>query len=294
LVKFWHAVAFLRTEHLIEVAKAADEGGYDALALSDHIFYADEFSSRYPYSEDGHPFWKPATDWPDPWVTFGALAAVTQRIRLASNVYIAPARDLFTVAKLVSTAAVLSADRVVLGLGAGWCADEFAQTGQDFATRGRRLDEMIGALRTLWAGGMVEWHQQYYDFGPLRIAPVPDKPVPIHIGGDSEPALRRAAQLGDGWIGNRLYTPDEADAVLARLRRHREEAGRLDVDFEITMALAVAPEPGVYRRYEDQGVTGVLCAPWMAPPENGHRYASKLQARIAAIEDFAEQVVQRV
>jgi probable F420-dependent oxidoreductase len=291
-VKFWQAVAFLRTDQLIEVARAADDCGYDALALSDHIFYADTLSSPYPYTPDGRPFWKPDTDWPDPWVTIGALAAVTERIRLATNVYVAPARDLFTVAKLVSTAAVLSGNRVVLGVGAGWCSDEFAQLGQEFTTRGRRLDAMVAALRVLWAGGPVTWHDEFHDFGPLRIAPVPDAPIPIHVGGDSEPALRRAARIGDGWIGNRFYPEAEADAVLSRLRRHRAEAGTLDADFEITMALAVEPDPAIYRRYEDQGVTAVLCAPWMAAPTNGH--ATKLQARVAAIEEFAERVVHRV
>lgn len=291
-MRFWQAVTFLRTEQLLAVARAADESGYDALALSDHIFYAEQLSSPYPYTPDGRPFWKPDTHWPDPWVTIGALAAVTERIRLATNVYVAPARDLFTVAKLVSTAAVLSANRVVLGVGAGWCADEFAQLGQEFAGRGRRLDEMLGALRALWAGGPVEWHGEHYDFGPLRIAPVPTAPVPIHVGGDSEPALRRAARLGDGWIGNRFYPPDEADAVLTRLRRHLAEAGRGDAEFEITMALAVEPDAAVYRRYEDLGVTGVLCAPWMAAQVNGH--PTKLAARIAAVEDFAERVIHRL
>jgi probable F420-dependent oxidoreductase len=293
-VKFWHALTFLPSDHVVELAKAADACGYDAVALSDHIFYPEDLRSPYPYSPDGRPIWSADTHWPDPWVTIGALAAATTRIRLATNVYVAPARDLFTVAKLVSTAAVLSGNRVVLGVGAGWCADEFEQLGQEFRTRGRRLNEMMIALRTLWAGGMVEWHAEFFDFGPLRISPVPDAPIPIHVGGDTEPALRRAAYLGDGWIGNRRHSAEEADAVLARLRRHRAEAGRLDEPFEISLALAVPPDPAVFRRYEDQGVTAVCCAPWMTPPGNGRRHASVLEARIAAVEEFAERVVQRV
>lgn len=293
-MKFWQAVAFLPTEQLIEVGRVSDACGYDALALSDHVFYAENLTSPYPYTADGRPFWSPRTHWPDPWVAIGALAAVTERIRLATNVYVAPARDLFTVAKLVATAAVLSGDRVVFGIGAGWCADEFAQLGQDFASRGRRLDAMVDALRALWSGESVQVHDEFFDFDGVRIAPVPAGRVPIHVGGDSEPALRRAARLGDGWIGNRFYTAEEADEVLARLRAHRERAGRLDEDFEITLALAVEPDPAIYRRYADAGVTGVLCAPWLAAPANGRRYASKLEARIAAIEEFAENVVQRL
>jgi probable F420-dependent oxidoreductase len=291
-VKFWHALAFLPVEQLLPVARAADACGYDALCLSDHVFYPERLTAPYPYSDDGRPIWTAGTDWPDPWVTIGALATATSQVRLATNVYVAPARDLFTVAKLVATAAVLAGNRVVFGVGAGWCADEFAQLGQDFADRGRRLDEMIGALRALWAGGPVEWHGDFYDFPPLSIAPVPGRTVPVHVGGDSEPALRRAARLGDGWIGNRFYTADQADAVLARLHRHRAGAGRLETPFEITLPLAVAPEPGVYRRFEDQGVTAVLCAPWMAAAANGRRGLAEI--RVAAVERFAERVIQRV
>src|SRR6202012_1060133 len=134
------------------------------------------------------------------------------------------------------------------------CQEEFELAGQDFHNRGKRLNEMIVALRSLWTGGWQEFHGSYYDFPPLQIAPVPPSPIPIYLGGDSEPALKRAAALGDGWIGN-AYSIEDADAVLDRLHGHLKSRGRSIEGFETVMALYVEPKPDVLRRFEDRGVT---------------------------------------
>ena len=289
-MEFWLGAAFTDARELAGLAQAADRLGYHTLALSDHIFYTD-YSSPYPYSSTGRPRWTADTHWPDVWVTIGALAAVTDRLHLATNVYVAPARDLFTVAKAVSTAAVLSGNRVRFGVGAGWCADEFRQTGQDFATRGKRLDEMIGVLRQLWAGGTVEHHGAAFDFGPLSIAPTPDLPVPIYVGGDSEPALRRAAAAGDGWIGNRIYTEDELTGLLARLEQHLGEHGRGLDDLRVIAALRQAG-PEVYKRLARRGLDGTMCVPWWsATPQDKARYGTGTDLKIAAMERFAAEVM---
>jgi probable F420-dependent oxidoreductase len=292
-MEFWLGAAFTGAQELSTLARAADLLGYDALALSDHIFYAD-YSSPYPYSPNGRPRWNSGTQWPDVWVTIGALAAVTERLHLATNVYVAPARDLFTVAKAASTAAVLSGNRLRFGVGAGWCEDEFAQTGQDFATRGRRLDEMIGVLRQLWAGGPVEHHGDAFDFGPLSISPTPDRPVPVYIGGDSEPALRRAALLGDGWIGNRIYPEDELTALLTRLERHLGKHDRTMADLHVIAPLREAG-PAVYRRLARRGLDGTLCVPWWsATPQEKARHGTGTDLKVAAMERFAADVMARM
>ncbi|NRQ34356.1 TIGR03619 family F420-dependent LLM class oxidoreductase [Nonomuraea sp. NN258] len=292
-MRFWQAVPFLETEQLVEIARTGDRCGYDAIALSDHLFFTD-YSVPYPYSGDGAPIWGPATPWPDPWVTIGALSSVTSRLKLATNVYIAPARDLFTVAKAVSTAAVLSGGRVICGVGAGWCRDEFEQTGQDFATRGRRLGEMVPLLRRLMTGEMVAYEGEFYAFRPLSIAPVPAAPVPVYFGGDSEPALRRAARLGDGWMGNQVYGEEEGRAVLARLHALLDEYGRRD-GFEIVMSFAAPPGADLYKRWRDRGVTATMCAPWwLAPPDEARHYASDLAFKVATLERFAEEVIQKM
>ena len=162
--------------------------GYSGIYFSDHLFNPRDLKSRYTYSKapDGAPFWEKETEWPDPMCLISALATVTTNVTFTTGVYIAPVRDLITVAKSVGTAAVLSHDRVRLGVGVGWCEEEFVQTGQDFHTRGKRLNDMIPALRALWQGGWVEYHGSHYDVPPCQMNPSPTLPVPILGGGDSE------------------------------------------------------------------------------------------------------------
>lgn len=161
-MKFWCGTAFMDTREAPQVARLLDEAGYDGMLVSDHLVYPRQLSSPYPGTPDGRPFWPPETAWPDAWVLIGAMAAVTERLQFANNVYVAPARPLVEVAKQVATAAVVADGRVALGLSAGWMREEFELLGQDFSNRGRRLDEMIPALRALWAGGWVSWEGEHY------------------------------------------------------------------------------------------------------------------------------------
>jgi probable F420-dependent oxidoreductase len=293
VVEFWQAVAFLEPDQLLTVAKAADEYGFHSITVSDHIFYPEPLQSPYPYTPDGKPFWSAETPFPDPWVMIGAMAAVTTRLRFATNIYIAPARDLFTVAKLVATASVIAGGRVSLGAGAGWCKDEFDQTGQDFATRGARLEEMVAALRTLWAGGTVEHHGRHYDFGPLQMSPAPEAPVPIYLGGDSPAAMRRAAKVADGWIGN-AYSTEDAEDRLRRIDAELAAAGRSEVPFKKVLSLYDPPSPDLYRRFEELGVTGLICAPWMVADVTRGNFNSPAETKLAAMERFAEDIIQRM
>ena len=279
-MKLWLTTAFRETEHVLPVVQAADRAGYDTVTIPDHLFYTPDTGTPYPYTDDGAPPFGPDTPWPDPWVLTAAMAATTQHIRFTTNIYVAPLRDLFTVAKLVSTAAVISGGRVALGTGAGWCRAEFEQTGQSFGDRGRRLDEMVDALRTIWRGGLVEHHGEHYDFGPLSMAPVPP-PIPIYFGGESNAAISRAARIGDGWIGLQ-YRPDDVPDVVRRIRHARERAGTADTPFEVALALRARPSQELHERVEEMGVTALLTAPWMA--------ASSLDDRITAVEQFAAVV----
>ncbi|MDP4511608.1 TIGR03619 family F420-dependent LLM class oxidoreductase [Nonomuraea turcica] len=289
-MKIWLGASFVDAGQFVELARAAERCGFDTLTLSDHLFYAD-FATPYPYSRSGRPRWDATTHWPDVWVTIGAMAAVTTSLRFSPNVYIAPARDLLTVAKQVSTAAVLSRDRVTFGVGVGWCKEEFVATGQDFQTRGRRLDAMLPVLRSLWAGETVSLD----GLPPLSISPTPAQRIPVYVGGDSEAALRRAARAGDGWIGNRIYTEEQLDPVLDTLRRHLDENGRTG-PFDIIAPLAVLPDAETYRHFAAKGVTGTLAAPWwLATPEEKSRYGEgTLELKIATMERFAEEVIAKL
>lgn len=289
-------MAFTPPEHYVPLARALDDAGVHGIVLSDHIFYPQQLTSKYPYSpyEDGRPIWEPSTPWPDCWVMIGAMAAATTRIQFGTNIYIAPARDIFTVAKLVGTASLVSGGRVNLGLAAGWMKEEFDQLGQRYENRGKRLNEMIEALRALWQPGWTEFHGDYYDFGPLQAPPVPASPPAIWCGGHTEPALRRAAKHCNGFVGN-AYSEEDAEHYLGLLKGYLQEYGREHDPFEIIIGLYAVPTPDLYKRWEAKGVTGFMTVPWFTDDRRddadvaGAQMGTDLQRKIDAVHRFAEQ-----
>jgi probable F420-dependent oxidoreductase len=287
-MQFWSGTAFMEPLEAVPVARLLDDAGYDGIFCSDHMIYPRELSSRYPDSADGKPGWEPDTAWPDPWVLIGAMAAVTNRLRFSNAIYVAPARPLLEVAKLVATASVLSQGRVSLAAGIGWMREEYELMGQDFGNRGRRLDEMIPALRKLWRGGWVSWHGEHYEVPEMMVEPHPPSPVPILCGGESETALRRAARLCDGWVGH-AYAWDEAVGYAQRLNELRREYGRENEPFEIVLALLEPPSVDVYRRAEDAGITTVMCRPWLGQDAG----AGGVEAYRESIEQFAEDIIEK-
>ncbi len=297
-MRFHQAVTFLPTHHQVALARASDEQGYDGIYISDHMFSPRDRQSRYTYSkaEDGAPGWEPDTEWPDVWCVISAMAAITSRVRFTTGVYVAPARDLITVAKQVGTAAVISSNRVTLGVGVGWCKEEFEATGQDFHTRGKRLDDMIPALRVLWSGGWVEYHGPHYDLPPLRMDPSPTAPVPIICGGHSAAALKRAAELCDGWVAAGAYTPEEAQHYLGLLHEERRRVGRESEPFSIYLSLWANPDIDMYRSFEeDYGVTDMLSAPAMvAEVDPSDSPEAQLQTRLDASARYAEDVMGKM
>jgi len=293
-MRFHQAVTFLPIDETMHLASAADKLGYSGIYLSDHLFNPRELASRYTYSKapDGSPFWEKETAWPDPMCLISALAATTTNLRFTTGVYIAPVRDLITVAKSVGTAAVLSHNRVTLGVGVGWCEEEYIQTGQDFRTRGKRLNEMIPALRALWKGGWVEYHGEYYDVPACQMNPSPTEPVPFVGGGDSEAAVVRATTLCDGWVNTGAAPPEQAFAQVARIKDALKRAGRESDPFSVYVAVRAYPDLDLYRRLEDAGVTDLLCAPWMAvKAKDGDTPESVRQARLDVSEQFAEHFI---
>jgi probable F420-dependent oxidoreductase len=271
----------------VELTQVAEAAGFAQVSLSDHVFYPAKLDSSYPYSATGEPIFPPETPWPDVWVMTGALAAVTQRITFSTHVYVLPARNPFVVAKAVGTAAHLSGGRVLLGVGAGWMREEFVQLEQPFERRGARMEEQIAVLRSLWRGGMVEHHGEFYDFDRLEMSPAPPAPVPILVGGHSETALRRAARIGDGWMGV-YYGLDELKAIVERLQGYRHEYGAADRPFEIQASVVDRPPtPEVCAELAEAGVTTLVTSAWMMA---GLQFAP-LDENIRALERFGEQYI---
>jgi probable F420-dependent oxidoreductase len=287
-LEFVVATAFCDPVRLPELARAAEACGYRAVSVSDHVVHPETIRSPYPYTADGRPRFGADAPWPDPWVAIGAMAAVTSELRFLTNVYVLPLRNPFLVAKAVGSAAVLSGDRVGLGIGVGWMRDEFELLEQRFADRGARTDEMIEILRKLWTGQPVEHAGRFYRFPPLHMAPAPGRPVPIYVGGTSEAALRRAARLGDGWISE-LHTTSEIAEFVARLRRERAAAGRSG-PFAVFASATDAADPDGFRRLEDAGVTHALTQPWLF---YGVRRGPFEEQR-RGLERFADEVVAKL
>jgi probable F420-dependent oxidoreductase len=285
-VKFVLSLAFSPPQELFALARAAEAAGFDSVALSDHVVHPQKLRTPYPYTADGTPRWPPFTPWPDPWVTIGALAGATTRLRFVTSVFVLPLRNPFLVAKAVGTAAVLSGGRVALGVGAGWMRDEFELAEQRFAQRGRRMDEMLEVLRALWRGGWVEHHGEFYDFEPLEMSPVPEQPIPIYVGGVSDAALARAARRADGWISD-LHPTAEIAAAIARLRALRADSSRAGEPFTVIASVTDAGNVPGYRRVEAVGVTHLLTMPWLFYTGA----SARLEDKIEGIRRFGGDVI---
>jgi probable F420-dependent oxidoreductase len=287
-MKFITSVAFNEPRHYGELARTADASGWDGIIVSDHVVHPEKIASPYPYTKDGTPRWEPAAPWPDPWVAIGAMAALTERLRFYTGIYVLPMRNPLLAAKAVGTAAYLSGGRVTLGIGVGWMREEFELLEQRFERRGRRADEMLEVMRELWAGGMVEHQGEFYDFDRLQMSPALDAPVPVLVGGLSEPALRRAAR-NDGWISD-LHTTDELREIVSRIRTYRRELGREDAPLQIVAACKDAFDIDGYRRLEEVGVTHIQTMPWLFYGLSG----DVLEQKQEGLRRFADDFIARM
>jgi probable F420-dependent oxidoreductase len=289
-MKFWQALSFTDPTHLVALARKAEEVGFEGVLLADHLFFPGRLRSRYPYASDGAPPFGADTPFPEPWCAISALAAATSRLRFSIGIYILPLHDPLEVARASATASVLSGGRVALGAGVGWMREEFEVQGIDFATRGARCDEAIGVLRKLWTGRVVEHRGEHFAFPPLSIAPAPPAPIPIWVGGASPRALRRAARLGDGWLGSG-QAPDEAARLLGELARLRREAGRAGEPFEAIGPLAAPPDAALFARLAERGMTGTVSWP---PSLSLGRPHPSLEEEYAQLERYGEGVIRRL
>ena len=284
-------------DHLLALAPVAEAAGFDSVAVPDSVFYPAEVSADYPYSPDGSRFWAPDTPFTDPLVAIAAMAGVTSRLRFVTNVVKAPLRHPLLLAKQVASLAALFEGRLALGVGSSWIPEEFEWLGLSMRTRGARLDEAIEVLRLVCGGGgpqWVEYHGRYLEAGPLMISPAPIKPVPILVGGHSDPALRRAATRGDGWVSVQATT-DELRPVLAELARLREEAGATG-PFEVNvLCLDIPPDASGVDRFAafaaEATAHGLQATFQVVPWFFAGGDPSDLGVRRASLERFGAEVI---
>ncbi len=249
------------------VAASAEASGFATCWAGEHVVMVDRPESRYPYSQDGQIAVPADADWLDPLVTLSFAAAATQRIRLATGVLLLPEHNPVLLAKQAASLDVLCGGRLTLGVGVGWSREEFDALGIPFARRGRRADEYLQAMRTLWREDLASFDGEFASFQRVRVNPKPvrDREIPIVIGGNSDAALRRVARLGDGWYGFNLGGVAEVRERVAILKELCEEHGR-DIG-ELHLSVAVErSEPEDIGVLRDIGVSELVLV--AAPPED--------------------------
>ncbi len=288
-MKFYVSMAFNDAGEYLDLARAVEAAGWDGMAISDHLVHPETIATPYPYTADGERFWDGETPWLDPWVAISAMAAVTERIEFVTYVYILPLRHPVQVAKMVGTAAALSNNRVKLGAGLGWMAEEFDSAGQSFKARGSRTNESIEVIRLLLGGGMVEHHGKHYAFERMQMSPAPSKPVPVLLGGLSDTALRRAARLGDGWMSV-IHGIDEMRDYIDTLADYRREYGREDLPFEIFGSSNELSGLDSYRRLEETGVTSLVAVPWYLYGDEPFSFEQKVEG----LKRFGGEVIEKM
>jgi probable F420-dependent oxidoreductase len=245
------------------VGREAEERGFESIWVAEHVVLFDEYDSTYPYDPSGRFPTGGDAGLLEPFTALTYLAAVTDRIRLGTGICLVPQRNPVYTAKAVTDLDALSGGRVEFGVGVGWLREEFEALGAPFDRRGQRADEYLAAMRSLWSDEVSEFHGELYDLRPCRMYPKPVQQPhpPVHVGGESDAALRRVARLGQGWFTfGRL--PEDLPPALERLDAALAAEGRTRADITLSVSPYMHPvTPESVGRYAELGVDRlvVLC-----------------------------------
>jgi probable F420-dependent oxidoreductase len=288
-MRFSFAESMCDPSHYLPLAMACDRSGWHGFVVPDSICYPEVSDSKYPYTPDGNREFLLDKPFIEPFSLIPALGAVTERLRFATFVMKLPIRHPVLVAKSAASVAVMTGERFDFGIGLSPWPEDYRVCGQPWKARGARMDEMIEIIRGLTRGGFYAFQGQHYQIESIRICPVPEKPIPILIGGHADAALRRAARLADGW----MHAGGDAEALdgyLARLAELRREYGRDKEPFRIYVISLDAYTLDGIKRLEDKGVTDVIV---------GFRNAYEtdtltVEQKIQALEGYAQNVIAKV
>jgi probable F420-dependent oxidoreductase len=287
-MRFTYAESMCDPSHYLPLAVAAEQSGWDSFTVPDSIIYPETSDSKYPYTPDGNRNFLEGRPFIEPFSLIPAMGAVTERLRFTTFVVKLPIRLPVLVAKSAASVAVLTGNRFGFGVGLSPWPEDFAACGQEWKSRGKRMDEMIEIIRGLMTGDFFEYHGEHYDVESLKICPTPSEPLPILIGGHAEPALRRAARLGDGW----MHAGGDAkvlEGLLGRLAELRVEYGRDKQPFEVHVISMDAYSLDGIKRLEELGVTDAIV---------GFRNAYQpdtqtLEHKLDALRQFADNVISK-
>jgi probable F420-dependent oxidoreductase len=260
----------------------AEQHGFDSAWTVEHVVVPAGYESEYPYSPTGKMPGPEESPIPDPLIWLTWVAAATTTLRLATGILILPQRNPVVLAKELATLDVLSRGRVTLGVGVGWLREEFDALGIPFEERGPRTDDSIEALRVLWREAESTYSGTYTSFEQAKSYPKPvQDPIPIHVGGHTKPAARRAGRLGDGFFPGRSTVEDLAP-LLEEMRTAATEAGRDPAAIEVSAGGAFDLES--VERFREIGVDRILIPPLSFDPV----------ALDDALGTFAENVIRKV
>lgn len=287
-MKYACSIAMGPIDQLIEIARTAEEVGFDSIALPDSLFYMETASEKYPYTPDGSRMWDADTPWVDPLIAAAAMGAVTSKIRFYTNVMKLGSRNPLLLARQVGSVANLTNNRFGFGVGIGWAPEEFEWCGVPYARRGARVDEMIEVIKLVLSGGMVEFHGEFYDFDRLQMSPAPSEPVPFYVGGHTDVALKRAARIGDGWT-SAMMTLQQLSDTITRINELRAEYGRADQPFEFQAVCIDKFGVDGHREMAQAGVTDTIVIPWVF---DGLGFDAPLEAKKDSLKRFAETYIQ--
>jgi probable F420-dependent oxidoreductase len=289
-VRFCYAESMTDPSFYAPLARAAEEAGYDSMIIPDSICYPEQSASVYPFNPDGTREFLEDKPFLEPFSLIPALGAVTTRLRFITFVLKLPVRHPVLVAKQVTSTAVLTGNRLALGVGTSPWREDYEVLGVPWQRRGQRMDEALAIVRGLSAGGYFEFHGQVFDIPAIKLAPVPTQPVPVLVGGHGEAALRRAAASGDGWLhgGGK---PADLPGLLTRLGELRSEYGTAGRPFETVVISADAYSPDGIAALADQGVTEVIVGfrwPYHVGPD-----PEELQPKLDSLRRYADDVIAK-
>ena len=273
--------------HMLPVAVAAEAAGFDSFTIGDSLFYPKHTDSIYPYKGGDRSFLE-NIDFLDPVAAIAAMATVTKTLRFYPGVLKLPCRHPILTAKQFASLAVLSNNRVSLGVGISPWYEDLAYLGVNWEKRGKVMDECLAVIRGVLKGGYYGFDGEFFKFGEVKMRPIPTQPIPILVGGHSLPALRRAAKLGDGWM-SAGGTLEENRSMIETINRLRAEYGNQDKPFEIHAGVMDYNDTDAMRRMVDIGATHIFTAPW-----DVYNPLASLQDKLDAVKRFGDNVIAKL
>jgi probable F420-dependent oxidoreductase len=276
--------------YYLPLAQAAEEAGYDSMVVPDSICYPEHATSTYPYNPDGTREFLDGKPFIEPFSLIPALGVVTKRLRFTTFVLKLPIRNPVLVAKQATSTAVLTGNRLLLGVGTSPWQEDYEILGVPWERRGLRLDEEVEIIRGLAGGGFYGYDGKIFKIPNIKLSPVPTAPIPILYGGHSEAMLRRAARNGDGWMHGG-GDPADLPGLLARLAELRREEGTDGRPFEVHVISMDAFSVDGVKRLEELGVTDVIIGfrwPYGVEPDT-----QPLQEKLDALNKFSERVIAK-